>query len=103
MAHIIWSERSVRDLEEIYDYIANDSPTYAQYQTEHLMTAVERLEAFPQSGRHVPEFPQLPHREVIVGHYRVIYRYESQNDAIYIVTVVHGSRLLDSADMLQDV
>ncbi len=102
MAHLIWSERAVTDIEDIYEYIAKDSPTYAQYQTEHIVTAVERLEQFPESGRHLPEFPHLPHREVIVGRYRVIYRYETQHKDVYLVTVVHGSCLLHAADILSD-
>jgi addiction module RelE/StbE family toxin len=103
MAKLVWSERAATDIEDIYDYIAKDSPTYAQYQTEHIVTAVERLEQFPESGRHLPEFPHLPHREVIVGRYRVIYRYEPQREAVYLVTVVHGSRLLQSPDMSEDM
>ncbi|MCP4398190.1 MAG: type II toxin-antitoxin system RelE/ParE family toxin [bacterium] len=45
MAHVIWSERAVTDIEDIYEYIAKDSPTYAQYQTEHIVTAddIERV------------------------------------------------------------
>jgi putative ABC transport system substrate-binding protein len=31
---------------------------------------LKRLERFPNSGRHLPEFPELPHREVIVWPYR---------------------------------
>ena len=42
----------------------------------------------------LPELPHLPHREVIAGNYRVVYRYESNNNEVKIITVVHGSRLL---------
>ena len=102
MEKLIWSERAVTDLEDIYDYIAKDSPTYAQYQAERLVMSVERLEQFPESGRHLPEFPYLPHRELLVGGYRLIYRYDKQRDAIHIVTVVHGSRLLQASDLLDE-
>ncbi len=99
MAKLIWSERALTDVEDIYDYIAKDSPTYAQYQTERIVTAVERLCQFPKSGRHLPEFPYLPHRELIVGRHRVIYRYDARRDAIHLVTVIHGSRLLQPTDV----
>ena len=100
MAKLIWSERAVTDLENIYDYIAKDSPTYARYQAECLVTTVERLQQFPESGRHLPEFPYLPHRELLVERYRVIYRYDASRDAAYLVTIVHGSRLLHASDIL---
>lgn len=47
-----------------------------------------------KSGRHVPEFSHLPHREIIVDNYRVLYRYRAVSDTVLIVTVVHGRRLL---------
>ncbi len=94
MAELIWSERAILDMENIYDYIANDSPMYAQLNAKSIIKSVERLQMFPESGRHLPEFPHLPHREVIVGNYRVIYRYDSERAEVKIVTVVHGSRLL---------
>ena len=48
----------------------------------------------PESGRRLPDFPQLPHREVVVGNYRVVYRYDPERDVVNIVMVVHGARLL---------
>jgi len=30
---------------------------------------LRRLKRFPMSGRHVPEFPDLPYREVIIAPY----------------------------------
>jgi toxin ParE1/3/4 len=36
--------------------------------------SLRRLEEFPESGRTIPEFPELPHREVIVRPYRFFYR-----------------------------
>ncbi len=94
MARIIWSERAATDLEEIYDYILQDSAIYARYQTERILQAIERLAVFPESGRPLPEFPYVPHRDLLVGHYRVIYRYDSQREAVHIVTILHGSRLV---------
>ena len=94
MAEVIWSEESISDIESIYDYITRDSPLYAKYQVESIYNSVERLHLFPESGRRLPEFPHLPHREVIVGNYRVIYRYDSNSNEVKVVSVVHGSRSL---------
>lgn len=92
MATVIWSEKSVSDLEEIFDYIAIDSPFYAQHQVEKIIASVERLLAFPSSGRSLPEFPASPFREVIVDPFRVVYRIAESD--VFIIAVIHGKRLL---------
>ena len=96
MATLIWTESAIADMENIYDYIANDSPVYAQLNAEAIIKSVERLKRFPESGRCLPEFPNLLHREVIVGNYRVVYRYDSNGSKVNIIAVVHGSRLLEN-------
>ena len=60
----------------------------------------ERLITLPESGRTLPEFPLRSYREVIVGSYRCIYCFEPETDRLYMVTVVHGSRMLIE-EMLQ--
>lgn len=94
MAELIWSDRALSDIENIFDYIASDSRLYAQYTAQNIFKTAERLQTFPESGRHLPEFPNLPHRELILGNYRIIYRYDGEQNAVKVVTVVHGSRLL---------
>lgn len=94
MAELIWSDRALSDLENIFDYIASDSRRYAQYTVQNIFKAPERLQMFPDSRRHLPEFPNLPHRELILGNYRIIYRHDAEQDMVKVVTVVHGSRLL---------
>ncbi len=96
MAGLIWSEKALSDLEEIYDYIAHDSPYYARQQVEQILSSTERLRQFPESGHHLPEFPKLPHREIPVGIYRVIYRFSPEKDQTVIITIVHGARFLDN-------
>jgi len=94
MAEIIWSDDALDDLEKVYDFIARDSQLFARHQIESIHNAVGRLLRFPKSGRHIPEFPELPHREIIIGSYRVIYRYDSVKKVVIVVSVVHGRRLL---------
>jgi toxin ParE1/3/4 len=92
---VAWSEPAIADLVAIHDYIARDSPHYAQRFVERLVAAVEPLESFPRLGRLVPEGDDR-HRELLVAFYRIIYRLEGQT--IFIVTVVHGSRDLAGTD-----
>ena len=53
--------------------------------------ALRRLQRFPNSGRIVPEFPDLPYREVIVRPYRFFYRVK--DPVVWIVAVWHGAQL----------
>ena len=101
MATLKWSVQSAEDLELIYDYITVDSPFYARVQIERVLKVVRRLAAFPESGRTLPEFPNRPYRETIIGSYRCIYRYDRGTGIIMIVTILHGSRLLVD-EMLTD-
>ena len=90
MIELIWSPRSVADLEEIRAYIAADSPAYADLTVRRLVASVERLRTFPDSGRMVPE-RQLPElREVISGKFRIVHRRKPA--VVEIVTVFRGSR-----------
>ena len=53
--------------------------------------ALRRLQRFPESGRIVPEFPDLPYREVIVRSYRFFYRV--RDPIVWVVAVRHAARL----------
>lgn len=75
------------------EYIRQDSPTAARQFREKAETILRRLEEFPESGRSIPEFPDLPHREVIVRPYRFFYRVSGKT--IWVVAVWHGAQLLE--------
>ena len=91
MTPIKWSPQAIRDVESIRDYIAQDSRRYAELTVGRLLASVERLHAFPQSGRVVPERGNPEIREVIVGPFRVVYRYRA--GVVEIATEFRGSRL----------
>ena len=44
-------------------YIRRENPLAAQRFRERAEQVLKRLERFPNSGRHLPEFPELSHRE----------------------------------------
>jgi toxin ParE1/3/4 len=71
---VIWSPQSLHEVESIRAYIAEDSAAYAELVVRRIVAAVERLHAFPESGRMVPERNAPDIREVIVSPYRVVYR-----------------------------
>lgn len=91
---IEWTKRALADLYDIYEFIAKDSKRYAQIQIEDIQNAVLNLNRFPMMGHHLPEFPHLPYREILVGNYRVLYRFEKEKGQVLVMSIVHGRRLL---------
>jgi plasmid stabilization system protein ParE len=71
-------------------YIRRDKPDAALRFRRRAETALKRLVTFPESGRVIPEFPELPQREVVVAPYRFFYRVKGK--AIWIVGVWHGAQ-----------
>jgi toxin ParE1/3/4 len=97
MAEVRWTPQAVDDLDAIADHIARDSPQYSSLFVMDVFYAVDRLTQFPQSGRIVPELNDAMVREIILGSYRIIYR--RRHDLVEILTVYHGSRLLDPSKL----
>ncbi|MGB7209465.1 MAG: type II toxin-antitoxin system RelE/ParE family toxin [Pyrinomonadaceae bacterium] len=95
MARIRWTPQSADDLDAIAEYIASDSPHYARLFVLKVISAIDRLERFPEIGRVVPEMNNPAVRELILGNYRIVYRLNT--DVVEILTIYHGSRLLDSS------
>ncbi len=55
MAKIVWTELSVFDLKDIFDYISKDSKRYAENQVKRIREKTFILKTQPESGRIVPE------------------------------------------------
>jgi toxin ParE1/3/4 len=79
-------------MEAIASHIAIDHPAAARALTRRVLDAVERLRAFPESGRIPPELDGGRYREVVVGPCRVFYRIDRQT--VYILHVMRAERLL---------
>ena len=58
--------------------------------------SADRLADFPQLGRIVPELSRDDIREVFVQRYRIIYRFLGEE--VEVLTVHHGSQLLEDFD-----
>lgn len=74
-------------------YIRRDNPSAASQFRRRAERVLRRLERFPDSGRVIPEFPELPYHEVIITPYRFFYRLE--DDIVWVVGVWHGAQLPD--------
>lgn len=93
MAEVIWSARSLKDIDEIANYIAKDSYKYAEEQVRQFFLKAKRLEKYPSIGRIVPELQIVTIRQMLCGHYRIIYEILNE-EKIAIITIHHQSRLL---------
>lgn len=87
---LIWTEPAWCDLEQTADYIAQDSPNYAEAFVYRVRSAAESLRDLPRRGRIVPELGDEITRELLIGNYRLMY--EIRPDALYILRLIHGAR-----------
>jgi plasmid stabilization system protein ParE len=90
MAQVRWSLTAGSDLQDIEDFIARDSVLHALTFVDRVVKSTETLLKTPQIGRIVPEFNRPDLRELIFRDYRIVYL--MQNDEVFILRVVHGSR-----------
>ncbi|RJP44880.1 MAG: type II toxin-antitoxin system RelE/ParE family toxin [Desulfobacteraceae bacterium] len=81
-------------------YIQKDKPSAALNFRNQAEKILRRLENFPESGRIIPEFPDLSYREVIVSPYRFFYKVKA--DAVWIVAVWHGAQIPEKPARLSD-
>ena len=91
---LIWSSRSLRDLYHIGDHIAKDNPSAARRHVEKLITKMRRVKRFPNSGRAVPEVANDAIREIIEGHYRVVYIIDPNLNTVTILAVFESHKQL---------
>ena len=90
-----WSPRAARQLEDICEYIAKDSTTYAKAFAQRVVQTIRSIPASPKQGRVVPEYGNASLRERIYQGYRIVYRLKS--DIVEIVAICHGARRIDDA------
>jgi toxin ParE1/3/4 len=57
---------------------------------------LRRIEDFPESGRIIPEFPDLPFREVIISPYRFFYKIKGE--VVWIIAVWHSAQIPEEPD-----
>lgn len=85
-----WTETAIEHLSKIYEYVAQNSPTYAQRTVDQLTRRSQQIAQFPHSGRAVPELDLPQVREVLEGPYRIIYRIRPER--IDVLAVIHGAQ-----------
>jgi len=93
MVKIVWTELSLFDLKEIFDYITANSNRYATITTNKIYQRVQVIADNPNTGKIVDEFNEKSIRELIEGKYRIIYSIKT-NSQVDILRIYHSARLL---------
>ena len=90
---ITFAVSAVKDLEDIRSWYADQNvPGIGEKLIREIITQVERLADFPESGRMVPEFGIANLREIIHAPFRIVYRLDKSHTRI--VRVWRSERLL---------
>jgi toxin ParE1/3/4 len=92
MLPLIRSAQSENDLINIWRYIAADNPTAATRWLEKIERRIQGLSKHPFLGELQPQFGENT-RRVIEGSYLIFY--DVLPDAVHILRVYHGARMLD--------
>ena len=85
---VIWSPAALRQIEQIYRYIARSNPRAAADMVRRIIGVGDSLVNFPDRGRPVP---QTRLREMTLA-YPYIIRYRVAADHVRILRVRHGRR-----------
>ncbi len=86
---IVWSPTAVNDLKQARHYIAEGNPAAAEEVAKKIITSIERLIDFPNSGRpgRVPNT-----RELVIDGTPFIIPYTVKEHVIQLISVLHQSR-----------
>jgi len=85
-----------KDIEDVWFYIAEDSPENATAFILALEEQIGTLESVPERCPLIPENELLNrgYRHLIHGSYRTIFRVDGR--IVYVLRVIHGARLLEA-------
>ncbi len=88
---IIWSATALNQLDEIYEYIAQDSEKAAGNVINRILSSTKRLSLFPDSGQEEETLKELKrgYRYLVSRNYKIVYRSEGK---VVIVAAVFDTR-----------
>lgn len=85
---LVYAQEAVADLARLRDFIAEHDPAAASHISADLISRIDTLCAFPETGRSLSEAPQPDSvREFIFGNH--VLRYSMHADALAILRIWH--------------
>ena len=79
-----------RNLDGIWDFIAEDSPAAADRVIGHILDRIDALVSFPRQGHKRPDLTSRPLRFISVRDYLIAYA--PAEKPLWVVAVMHGHR-----------
>jgi plasmid stabilization system protein ParE len=92
--HYLLTPSAKRDINDIWDYIADDSIEAADRVLDALESAMIKLSKSPSIGHWRAELADKRHRFLLVYSYLIVYRHEAK--PLRIVRVLHAARDVQS-------
>ena len=93
MVEITFSDIALENVQDIYVFIAQDSPKFAEKELQKIYDRIKVLYSYPLTGKVAQEYDLVERRELVEGNYRIVYEI-LPDESISIVTIHHHSRLL---------
>jgi len=93
---VIWTDTAKKDLNEIIEYIAQDTIEIAIQKYERIKETARQLVLFPDQGRIIPELLKhniTKYKELIISPWRLMYKVD--NNVVYIMAVIDGRRNIE--------
>jgi plasmid stabilization system protein ParE len=88
---LVFDDRAIADIENVFDWIAQDSPATAKVVTDRLFSSIEILISFPFIG-HVGQDPDTLEWVVPRLPYVVVYEVDRARERIIVTGVFHGAQ-----------
>ena len=92
---IRWTEEASSRMQEIFEYIAEDSEAAAGRVVEGIYEKAQSLVHFPDRGFTYTARQGRTVRVLLYGHYRIVYRLVGGSETAEILGVYHGAMDLD--------
>ena len=93
---VIWSDRALERVEQLADYIAQDSVAAAAQWVDDLFSQVEKLTDFPEMGKPGRGIATPGIRELVFGDFRVFYEVGTD---VHVHSVWRASQLIDEDEL----
>jgi len=88
---LVFDDQALADLENIYSWIAQDSPSAAKTVVDRLFSSTELLISFPFMG-HVGDDPGTFEWVVPRLPYIVVYEVDLAQERVVVTAVLHGAQ-----------
>ena len=93
-----WTAHAKAQLRHIHNYIAQDSPLYANRVSQELVQKTVGLDELPRKGHMIPELNEDAVRELGLYSYRIIYEIKPKN-LIDVLAVIHKRRHVEPEEI----